>query len=89
MNAETSLKLFEITQEFVLDRDKAKIFVSKIEETIDVKFKEETKDLATKLDILQTKSEISEAKSEILKWMFALFLPFYIGMIMFLIKQFL
>ena len=50
MNAETSLKLFEITQEFIKDRNKAKLFISKIEETIDVKFDENKEVFLTKND---------------------------------------
>ncbi len=38
MNASVSLKLFDISQEFIKDKDKAREFVSKIEETIDDKF---------------------------------------------------
>lgn len=38
MNASTSLKLFDISLEFIKDKNKAREFVSKIEETIDQKF---------------------------------------------------
>ena len=37
---------------------------------------------------LATKQDISEAKAELLKWMIVLFAPFYVGMIVFLVKQF-
>ena len=33
-------------------------------------------------------TKISEVKAEILRWMVMLFFPFYVGMIVFLIKQF-
>jgi hypothetical protein len=81
MNADTSLRLFDLTFEFIKDKDKAKDFVFKIEQTIDTKFKDEKDYLASKQDVL-------ELKSEILKWLIALFVPFYIGMIVFLIKNF-
>ena len=42
-----------------------------------------TKDEVTKLDV-----KLSETKAEILRWMIVLFMPFYVGMIAFLIKQF-
>lgn len=52
--------------------------------------------MATKDDIYQVKEElqgvrveIKDQKAELLKWMIVLFTPFYIGMIVFLIKQFL
>ncbi len=41
MNASISLKLFDISQEFINDKVKAWEFVSKIEETIDDKFNTE------------------------------------------------
>ena len=45
--------------------------------------------LATKEDIFQLRVELKEQKADLLKWMIVLFAPFYIGMIVFLIKQFL
>lgn len=59
MNAETSLKLFELTQEFIKDKKKAKLFVSKIEETIDKKFEDQTQYLANKSDLAQLETKIS------------------------------
>lgn len=82
MNADTSLRLFDITSEFIKDKEKAKEFVFKIEQAIDNKFNEEKEHLATKKDL-------SDLKADLLKWLIALFLPFYIGMIVFLIKNFL
>lgn len=58
MNASISLKLFEITKEFIKDNDKAKEFVAKIEETIDQKFNEKTEILATKKDIAEVNKNI-------------------------------
>ncbi len=63
---------------------------------VDEKLAEKKDIIATKEDIYQLKNEISqlriemkEQKAELLKWMIVLFAPFYIGMIVFLIKQFL
>ena len=67
---------------------------------VDEKITEKKDTLATKEDIYQLKQEIfklreelrvemKEQKAELLKWMIVLFAPFYIGMIVFLIKQFL
>lgn len=88
MNADISLRLFDLTYEFIKDKEKAKEFVFKIEQIIDNKFKEEKDVLATKNDISELKKELAETKTELLKWMFVLFIPFYIGMIVFLIKNF-
>jgi actin-related protein len=67
---------------------------------VDEKFAEKKDLFATKEDIYQLKQEVvllreevrvemKEQKAELLKWMIVLFAPFYIGMIVFLIKQFL
>lgn len=53
------------------------------------KFAEKKDILATKEDIFQLRVEMKEQKADILKWMIVLFAPFYIGMIVFLMKQFL
>lgn len=49
--------------------------------------------LTTKEDLAReigaVKTEIARVQSTLIKWMFVMFLPFYIGMIVFLIKQFL
>jgi len=39
--------------------------------------------------MIATKQDLSETKAELLKWMIILFAPFYVGMIVFLVKQFL
>lgn len=63
---------------------------------VDEKFTEKKDLLATKEDIFKVQNQISdlrvelkEQKADLLKWMIVLFAPFYIGMIVFLIKQFL
>ncbi len=59
MNASISLKLFDITQEFIQDKEKAREFVAKIEETIDDKFNTEKNNLVTKIDLseMETRTE--------------------------------
>jgi hypothetical protein len=53
MNAEISLKLYELTQDFIKDNNKAKLFVSKIEETIDKKFDDSKDVFLTKNDKIE------------------------------------
>jgi hypothetical protein len=60
MNATISLKLFDITQEFIKDKDKVREFVSKIEETIDNKFQTEKSVLASKTDLAEMKTRINK-----------------------------
>jgi hypothetical protein len=64
MTASQSLRLYELTLEFVKDKDKAKEYVSKIEEVVDQKFKD-------KETVLTTKVDLAEAKLDIIKWMVA------------------
>jgi uncharacterized coiled-coil DUF342 family protein len=84
MTAEISLKLFELTQEFIKDEAKAKEFVSRIEQIVDNKFEAKKDILATKNDIAETKKEIADTKAEIIKWMFI----FWVGQILALIAIF-
>ena len=78
MTASQSLRLYELTLEFIPDKEKAKEYVSRIEETVDQKFIEKEKILATKGDIaiLQNdtvilRKEIAEAKVDIIRWLVA------------------
>lgn len=64
MTAAQSLRLYELTLEFVKDKDKAKEYVSKIEEVVDQKFKD-------KETVLTTKVDLTEAKLDIIKWLVA------------------
>lgn len=43
MTASQSLRLYELTLEFIPDREKVKEYVSRIEETVDQKFIEKEK----------------------------------------------
>jgi len=38
--------------------------------------------------VSEIEAKISETKAELLKWMIVLFAPFYVGIIVFLVKQF-
>ncbi len=60
-----------------------------VEQKVEMTFDSAKESLATKEDIGIARKEIAEAKADLLKWMIVLFAPFYIGMIVFLIKQFL
>lgn len=70
MTATQSLRLYELTLEFVKDTAKAKEYVTRIEETIDEKFAQRESILATKVDIGLLKTDIAEAKADMIKWMF-------------------
>lgn len=53
MKAEVSLHLYEMTQEFIKDKTKAKDFVHIIEQTIDSKFESNTASFLVKDDKVQ------------------------------------
>lgn len=64
MKSETSIKLFELSQEFIPDKKKAGLFVQKIEETIDNKMELRHENLATKTDLADLKVELVEIISD-------------------------
>jgi len=64
MTATQSLRLYELTLEFIKDKDKAKEYVARIEEVVEQKFKD-------KETILTTKTDLAEAKVDIIKWLVA------------------
>lgn len=76
-----SLKLFDLTYEFIKDKEKAQEFVSKLEQTIDNRFTEKEKILATKKDISRLELKIAEVKTEMIKWYVALFITLAIMII--------
>ncbi len=78
MNAATSLKLFDISLEFIKDKNKAREFVSKIEETIDQKFESEKRILASKTDLAEMETRIEKRMSDINKTIYI------VGLIQFL-----
>ncbi|RYE26765.1 MAG: hypothetical protein EOP42_20280 [Sphingobacteriaceae bacterium] len=78
MTVSQLLRLYELTLKFIPDKDKAKEYVSRIEETVDQKFTEKERILATKSDIIILQNdgavvgkEIAEAKVDIIKWLVA------------------
>ena len=72
----------------VKTEEEAKQLVTSIEQVIDNKFQSEKDRLATKENIAHLETKIIQSKSDILKWLIVLFFPFYVGMVVFLIKQF-
>ena len=76
-----SFEIYEILNRYFKNEKDAKALVKEIESVIDTRFQGER-------DRLATKEDVANVKSEILKWMIVLFAPFYVGMIVFLIKQF-
>ena len=73
MNAAVSFKLLNITQQFIVDKQKATEFVQLIEATIEEKFEDKTTILATKTDIANLRTELKETKVDMIKWHVALF----------------
>ena len=58
MNTTNSIKLYELSQEFVKDKEKAKTFVEKIEALVDDKMEQRFEHLATKSDLADLKAEL-------------------------------
>lgn len=99
MSLVSEIELFNLLKSKIGENE-AKTLVEYVENKIETqtnkKSDENLKILATKQDIAETKeqinatkAQIAETKAELLKWMIVLFAPFYVGMIVFLIKQFL
>ena len=81
ITASQSFEIYEILNRYFKNEKDAKALAKEIEGVIDTRFQGER-------DRLATKEDIANVKSEILKWMIVMFAPFYVGMIVFLIKQF-
>ncbi|TAH02430.1 MAG: hypothetical protein EAZ15_05110 [Sphingobacteriales bacterium] len=81
MNATISLKLFDITQEFIKDKDKAREFVAKIEETIDNKFNTEKSNLVSKLDLAEMETRVEKRMSDINKTIYIVGLIQFIAIV--------
>lgn len=62
MNSTNSLKLFELTQEFIKDEGKANTFVEKIEATLDDKMELRLQNPATKDDLAALRLEVRDQK---------------------------
>ncbi|WP_366184587.1 hypothetical protein [Flavobacterium ovatum] len=59
MISQIILKLFEIIQEFIKDKSKAREFVSRIEQTIDAKFDSQKDYFVSKKDLYEVEAKIS------------------------------
>ena len=81
ITATQSFAIFEILNRHFKNEHDAKLLVKEIENVIEGRFQAER-------DRLSTKEDVANAKAEILKWMIVMFAPFYVGMIVFLVKQF-
>jgi hypothetical protein len=81
MNATISLKLFDISLEFIKDKDKAREFVSKIEETIDDKFNSEKNILVSKSDLAEMEIRVEKRMSEINKTIYIVGLIQFLGIV--------
>ena len=94
MIALSNIDLFNLLRQKIGETE-AKAVTEYIEVQVTDKFETEKKYLATKEDIYIIKEDIAivrkdiaESKADLLKWMIVLFAPFYIGMIVFLVKEF-
>lgn len=78
MNGETSIRLFELVQEFIPDKRKAKEFVSRLEQTVDVKFESYKQTSASKIDLLHLELKMGEIESKLTRTIYI------VGLIQFL-----
>ncbi len=83
----SEIELFEVLSQ-QLGAEKAKSLVQYVEAKVDKRLEDKTNVFSTKEDIAKLETKIAESKAELLKWMIILFAPFYVGMIVFLVKQF-
>ncbi|MGB2253373.1 MAG: hypothetical protein ACPH28_06325 [Flavobacteriaceae bacterium] len=67
MKSETSLKLFELTQEFIPNKKQAGLFVQRIEETIDDKMEQRHEHLSPKTDLAALQLEVRDQKVELME----------------------
>jgi actin-related protein len=63
------IELYEILKEKIGEKE-AKTLVEYIEAKVEKKFQEKKDILATKLDIEELRTEMQKMKAEIIKWMF-------------------
>lgn len=90
-----TIELYNLLKDKIGEKE-AQALTEYISVQVEEKLADKKDVLATKEDIFRVQNQISdlrvemkEQKAELLKWMIVLFAPFYIGMIVFLIKQFL
>jgi len=84
----SEIELFNLLKTKIGEQE-AKVLVEYVETKVEKSIAERTTTLATKEDTARIETKIAEPKAELLKWMILLFAPFYVGMIVFLVKQFL
>jgi len=87
MIAISNIDLYNLLRQKIGDTE-AKAVTEYIDIQVESKFMDARAILATKEDIAIVRKEIAESKADLLKWMIVLFAPFYIGMIVFLVKEF-
>jgi hypothetical protein len=73
MTATQSLNLYNIALRHFKNESDATAFVKEIETVVDNKFETKKEMLATKEDIATVRLEIKEAKTDMIKWVFAFF----------------
>lgn len=87
MIAISSIELYDLLRNKIGETE-AKTLTEYLEVKVKDTFEHEKSSLATKEDIARLETKVSESKAELLKWMIVMFAPFYVGMIVFLVKQF-
>ena len=86
--------LYDLLSEKI-GKEQAKGLVAFVENKVEETINDKTNVLSTKEDInalnikiKDIETKIVDSKADLLKWIIVLFMPFYIGMILFLIKFF-
>ena len=76
----TDIQLFQILRQKIGEQE-AEALVSFVDSKIKDNYETNLKVLATKEDISLLKQDISNLKSEILKWMVGMFIPLYLTIV--------
>lgn len=74
MTATQSLNLYNIALKHFKSEGDAANFIKEIENVVDNKFDTKKDAIASKEDITQVRLEIKEAKTDLIKWVFAFFI---------------
>lgn len=83
----SSTDLYNLVRDKIGERQ-AKALVDFVEQKVATSLESQRQHLASKDDIARVGTKISDTKAEILRWMFAMFVPFYAGLIVFLVNYF-
>ena len=83
----SEIELYNLLREKI-GEPQAKALTEYVEAKVDKTFESQRNTIASKADIALLETKVVETKAELLKWMIVLFAPFYVGLIAFLIKQF-